>query len=128
MNYNPSEITIQTAPSSLSAASGSAMKTILRNDPGLILQLLLVLPIVTAGVLFNLNAIQWVLVSFVTLIYLVACVVRTAALLQIKNDDTLNAFQVSRIKCMGNAILTITAGLSLITYLLVFVPVISQLL
>jgi len=117
MNYNPSEITIQTAPSSLSAASGSAMKTILRNDPGLILQLLLVLPIVTAGVLFNLNAIQWVLVSFVTLIYLVACVVRTAALLQIKNDDTLNAFQVSRIKCMGNAILTITAGLSLITYL-----------
>lgn len=127
MNYTQSDITIQTAPSTLSK-SGSALKTILRNDPGLILQLLLVLPVISAGILFNLNAIQWVLVSFVTLIYLIACVVRTAALLQIQHDDSLDSFQVSRIKCMGNAILTITAGLSLITYLLVFVPVISQLI
>ena len=127
MNYTQSDITIQTAPSTLSK-SGSALKTILRNDPGLILQLLLVLPVVSAGILFNLNAIQWVLVGFVTLIYLIACVVRTAALLQIQHDDSLDSFKVSRIKCMGNAILTITAALSLLTYLLVFVPVISQLL
>jgi len=125
MNYSQADTTIQAAPSGLTR-TGSALKSILRNDPGLILQLLLVLPIVTAGILFNLNAIQWVLVSFVTLLYLVAVVMRTAALLQIQHDDTMDAFRVSRIKCMGNAILTVTAGLSLLTYLLVFVPVIAQ--
>lgn len=125
MNYTQSEITIQASPSGLTK-TGSALKSILRNDPGIVLQFLLVLPIVTAGVLFNLNAIQWVLVSFVTLIYLAAVIMRTAALLQIRHDNTMDAFRVSRIKCMGNAILTVTAGLSLLTYLLVFIPVIGQ--
>ncbi len=127
MNSTQAEITIQAPPSSLHK-NGSALKAVLRNDPGLILQLLLVLPVITAGILFNLNAIQWVLVSFVTLIYLAACLMRTAALLQIHHDKSLKPFHVSRIRCMGNAIVTITAGLSLLTYLLVFVPIITHLI
>ncbi|MCP4310212.1 MAG: diacylglycerol kinase [Bacteroidetes bacterium] len=127
MNYTQADITIQDAPAS-QTRTGSAIRKALRHDPGLILQLLLVIPVVTGGILFNLNVIQWVLVGLVTMIYLVACLMRTAAVLQIHHDSSLTLFQISRIKSMGNAIVTITAALSLITYMLVFVPVIIELI
>jgi len=127
MNYTQSDITLQTRSTTLQK-TGSALARITSQDPGLVLQLLLTLPVITGGILFHLNVIQWILVGFVTLLYLGACVMRTASLLQIKHDNSLSTFQISRIKCMGNALLTITAGLSLITYLLVFVPAIMQLI
>lgn len=126
MNYTQPEIALQSASTPV-RKSGSAFATILRNDPSLVLQLLLTLPVIFGGILLHLNAVQWILVAFVTLLYLVAFVMRTAALLQIRIDTSLTAFHVNRIKSMGNAILTITAGVSLITYMLVFVPCILQL-
>lgn len=123
MNYTTPELTLQSAPAR-SRKTGSAFRSILRHDPSLVLQLLLTLPVIFGGVLMHLNAVQWILVGFVTLLYLGAFVMRTASLLQIANDSSLTPFHISRIKCMGNAILTITAGVSLITYMLVFVPII----
>lgn len=125
MNYTQPELTLQSAPVR-SRKFGSALKSILRQDPSLVLQLLLTLPVIFGGILLHLNAVQWILVSFVTLLYLLAFIMRTAALLQIRADSSLTPFHVSRIKSMGNAILTITAGVSLITYMLVFVPCILQ--
>jgi diacylglycerol kinase len=107
---------------------GLGLRKLLTTDPALTAQILLVIPLIAGGVALGLNAIQWILVSVVTLVFLMAGVFRGAALQQVRRDDSLSSFQVSRIKCMGNALITITAGLSLLTYLMVFVPRIIQIL
>ena len=127
MNYTQAELTLKAAPVPL-RKSGSPIGTILRHDPSLVLQLLLTLPVIFGGILFHLNAVQWILVGFVSLLYLGAVVMRTAAILQTKVDSSLTTFHIRRIKAMGNAILSITAGISMITYMLVFVPIIITLI
>ena len=92
------------------------------------MQLLLTIPVIAAGIILQMNMLQWFLVIFVTLLFLVAGVFRTAALLQIHHEPSMTPFQVSRIKSMGNALVAVTAGLSLITYLLVFLPIINQMI
>jgi hypothetical protein len=104
----------------------SALKKIFAADYGLVFQTAAIIPIVGASIVIQLNIIQWVLVLSVTLLFLICGVFRTASLLQIKRDRSLNAFQVSRIKCMGNALITITAALSLFTYMMVFIPAIAR--
>ena len=127
MEFAHPEVAFQASPSSLQK-SGSALKKIFASDPGLTLQLLLTVPVVAAGILLRVGVLQWFLIVFVTLLFLAAGVFRTAALLQLHHEPTLDSFRVSRIKCMGNALVTITAGLSLLTYLLVFLPVINTML
>ncbi len=127
MNYTQPELTLQATPAPLKK-SGSAFRSILRQDPSLVLQLLLTLPVIFGGILLHLNGVQWILVGFVTLLYLGAFVMRTAALLQIRYDTSLTSFHIGRIKAMGNAILSLTAGVSLLTYMLVFVPLIMELI
>jgi diacylglycerol kinase len=127
MDFAQPDIAIQAGTTSLQK-TGSALRKVITADPGLMLQMLLTVPVVIAGILFHLGFLQWFLVVLVTLLFLVAGIFRTAALLQVRHDNNLRPFQVSRIKCMGNAIVTVTAGLSLLTYLLVFVPVINQML
>ena len=126
MNYTQPEISLEASPAS-QGKTGSAFRSILRHDPSLILQLLLTLPVIFGGVLLHLNVTQWILVGFVTLLYLAAFAMRTAALIQISHDPSLTLFHISRIKAMGNGILSITAGASLITYMVIFVPLIMQL-
>ena len=127
MDYNHPDYTIQARPSALQNI-GIGLRKIFLGDPGLSLQILLVIPVITGGIILHLNAIQWVLILFVTMIFFVAGIFRGAALQQIKNDTSLTAFHVSRIKCMGNALVTITAGISLFTYMMVFIPRITPLL
>jgi diacylglycerol kinase len=127
MNYTQSNLTLGATPVPL-RKSGSALGTILKHDPSLVLQLLLTLPVIFGGILLHLNAAQWILVGFVTFLYLGAVVMRTAAILQTKVDSSLTLFHIRRIKAMGNAILSITAGISMITYMLVFVPLILPLI
>lgn len=86
------------------------------------MQLFLTIPIIAACTAFGLTPGQWFIVVLVTLVYLVASMFRSASLQQIALQPDLTPFQVSRIKCMGNAMVTITAGLSLLTYMLVFIP------
>ncbi len=74
----------------------------------------------------QLNTIQWVLVVLVTLLFIVAGVFRRAALLQVERQASLSDFHQGRIRSMGNAIVMLTAGISLLTYLLIFVPRITQ--
>jgi diacylglycerol kinase len=127
MNYTEANVAVQAAPTRIERTP-SPLVRVLKNDPGLLLHLLLVLPVIFGGFLLHINVIQWVLVGFVTILYLVASVMRTAALIQINHDRSLTAFHIRRIKSMGNAIVTITAGLSLITYMLVFLPVVIELI
>ncbi len=127
MEYNQSDYAIQArSPALQNVLVG--LKKVFTTDPGLILQLLLIIPVFTGGIILRLNAIQWVLFLVVTLMFLVAGIFRGAALQQIKRDDSLTDFQASRIKCMGNALVTITAGISVFTYMMIFVPRITPLL
>jgi len=108
--------------------SRSPIKVLLSNDPNLILQLLLAFPIIAGGIILHLNAIQWILVTIVSVFYLAACVLRSASLIQLKREKNITSFHASRIKCLGNALVTLTAGISLLTYILVFAPEISAII
>ncbi len=98
------------------------------TDPGLTAQLFLTLFIVAGGIALQMNAVQWTLVILVTLLFLGAGVCRTAALLQTRSDSSITSFQASRIRLMGNSLVVITAALSLLTYLLIFIPKIMVML
>jgi len=100
----------------------SALRKVFVFDPGLTAQLMLTIPIIAGGIVLHLNAVQWLLVIFVTLLFLVAGIFRTAAMLQMRHDSSITPFHATRIKLMGNSLVVITAGLSLFTYLLVFIP------
>lgn len=127
MEYTHPDIAVQANPTGLQK-TGYALRKVFSSDAGLLLQLLLTIPVVAAGIALHMNAVQWIVIVFVTLLFLVAGIFRTAALLQINHDRSLTRFQISRIKSMGNAIVAVTAGLSLLTYMVVFVPKISQLI
>jgi len=90
--------------------------------------LFLLLPLIAGGIVLQLNALQWALTLLVSLLFIVAGVFRKAALLQISHEANCSSFHVSRIKAMGNAIVAITGGISLLTYLLIFVPKIIALI
>jgi diacylglycerol kinase len=121
MDYINPDYTIQARTSSPQNILAGLRKVFL-SDPGLTIQLLFTIPLISGAIVFQLNAVQWALTMIVTLLFIMAGVFRRAALLQISNDSSISPFQVSRIKCMGNAIVAITGGISLLTYLLVFVP------
>ena len=127
MDFSHPDVALQARPSSLENVR-SGLRKVFTLDPGLPLQIFLTIPIITAGIVLHINAIQWILLLVVTLLFVVAGIFRTAALYQVKNDSSLSIFHVTRIKCMGNAIVTITAGISLFTYLMIFVPKITPLL
>jgi diacylglycerol kinase len=127
MDFTHQEYAVQVRSSALLNAL-SAIRKICSCDPGIVIQLILIIPVIAGGIVLHMNTVQWLLISFVTLIFIIAGFCRTAALLQISNDPSLTSFQVTRIRCMGDAIVAVTAGISLITYLLVFVPKITQLI
>ena len=124
MDYNHPDYAIQARPSTLQNVM-AGLRKVFAGDPLLILQVLLVLPIVTAGILLHINAVQWLLVGFVTFLFIVASVFRTAALLQVDHDSSLSEFHVTRIRLMGTAIVVITSGIALFTCMMVFVPKIT---
>ena len=127
MDFSHPDVALQARPSSLENVL-SGLRKVFTLDPGLPIQIFLTIPIITAGIVLHINAIQWILLLVVTFLFVVAGIFRTAALYQVKNDSSLSIFHVTRIKCMGNAIVTVTAGISLFTYLMIFVPKITPLL
>lgn len=134
VNLKPVAMNVQTSNAAIQAQiySGSVsrgpVRSLISHDPNLILQLLLAFPIIAGGIVLHINAIQWILVTSVTFFYLAACVLRSAAIIQIKREKKMASFQASRIRCLGNGMVTITAGISLLTYLLVFGPLVSALI
>ena len=106
----------------------TGLRKVFISDPGLTFQVLLFIPLIAGGIVLQLNALQWTFTLLVSLLFVIAGVFRKAALLQISHEANCSTFHVSRIKAMGNAIVAITGGISLLTYLLVFVPKIVTLL
>ena len=127
MDFSHPEYTFQ-ARSSAPRNITNSLHTVFFKDPELHVQLFFIIPVIAGGIILNLSAIQWFLVLLVSGLFIGAGICRTASMLQVKKDPSLTPFHVTRIKAMGNALLTITAGISLFTYLLVFVPKIIDLL
>ena len=127
MDISHPDYTFQARASSPRNISNS-LQTVFFKDPELHVQLFFIIPVIAGGIILNLSAIQWFLVLFVSALFIGAGICRTASMLQVKKDPSLTPFHVTRIKAMGNALLTITAGISLFTYMLVFVPKIIDLL
>lgn len=127
MDFSQPDYALQARPAVLQNVL-SGLKKVFASDPGLTLQLILTIPIIAGGIVLQLNTVQWVLVILVTLLFLIAGIFRTAALLQIRNDSSITPFQSTRIRLMGNTLVMITAGLSLFTYLLIFIPRITVML
>ena len=100
----------------------TGLRKVFISDPGLAFQLVLILPLIAGGIVLKLSAMQWTFVILVSLLFVIAGVFRRAALLQVSHESSYTDFHVSRIKAMGNAIVAITGGISLLTYLLIFVP------
>ena len=127
MDYSHPDIAIQARPASpYSLLSG--LRKIFLHDRSLTFQLFLMPVVVAAGIALELSLLQWALILIVTLMFLLAGVFRRAALLQVEQSRSYSPFQVSRITAMGNGIVALTGGILMLTYLLVFVPRLTQLL
>jgi diacylglycerol kinase len=127
MDYIHPDIAIQARTSSPRNVL-TGLRKVFISDPGLTFQILLFVPLITGGIVLQLNPLQWALILLVSLFFVIAGVFRRAALLQISHEANCSTFHVSRIKAMGNAIVAITGGISLLTYLLIFVPKIITLI
>jgi hypothetical protein len=104
------------------------IRKIVTDDGSVILQILFSLAVVSAGVLLDLNIFQWIFVSILTTVFLVTGVYRSAARLLTVYDDDISLNQAKRIKAMSNFIVIVTAGFTLFSYLLIFMPKINVLL
>jgi diacylglycerol kinase len=93
-----------------------------------LLQLLVTLVVVSAGILLGLNVIQWGMVTLLTSVFLFTGFYRNAAHLLTIYDDNITWDQAVRIKAMSNLIVVITAGMTFFAYLIIFMPKINQLI
>ncbi len=104
------------------------LRRIATEDGGFLLQVLLTIVVITAGILFDLNVIQWGLVVLLSSVFLFTGFYRNAAHLVVIYDDTITWGQGIRIKAMSNIIVTFTAGFTFFSLLMIFMPKINQLI
>jgi hypothetical protein len=104
------------------------LRRIATDDGGFMIQLLFTAMVITAGILLQLNVLQWIFVAMLSSALLFTGFYRSATHLLSIYDDSISLDQAVRIKAMGNLLLTFTAGVSFFTYLMMFMPKINQLL
>jgi len=98
------------------------------KDRSFLLQLVVNLIVVSAGIILELNVIQWGMVAMLTSFLLFTGFYRNAAHLVSNYDDNITRDQAVRIKALSNLIVVLTAGMTFFAYLLIFMPKINQLL
>jgi hypothetical protein len=98
------------------------------NDGSVIFQLLLILAVIAAGIFFRLNVLQWSFIALLSAGFLFTGFYRSAVHLLTYYDESISLDQAVRIKAMSNLLVTLTAGFTLFSYLLIFVPKINTLL
>lgn len=103
-------------------------RKIATDDGSVLLQLLITVAVISAGIFLQLNVLQWFFVMLLTLGFLFTGIYRSAARLLTFYDDEISLDQAIRIKAMSNIIVMVTAGFTLFSYLIIFVPKINQLL
>ena len=98
------------------------------EDRSFLLQIVVTLIVVLAGILLELNVIQWGMIAMLTSVFLFTGFYRNAAHLVTIYDDNITRDQAVRIKAMSNLIVVVTAGINFFAYLIIFMPKINQLI
>jgi len=104
------------------------LRRIATDDGSFLLQLLFTIAVISAGILLRLNVMQWTLVALLSFVLLTTGFYRSAAHLLTSHDDSISRDQAVRIKAMSNIIVIIAGGITFFSYLMIFVPKITQLL
>ncbi len=103
-------------------------RKIFTGNGEMLLQLLFIVAVISVGIFLKLNALQWTVVSILSLALLSMGIYRSAANLLTVYDQSISLDQGVRIRAMGNVLLAFTAGISFFTYLIIFMPKINTLL
>lgn len=103
-------------------------RRIATDDGSVILQLLLAVAVVVAGIYLQINVLQWIFVGILSSVFLFTGIYRSAAHVLTNYDEEITIDQAIRIKAMSNIIVMFTAGFTLFSYLLIFMPKINVLL
>jgi len=98
------------------------------EDRTFLLQVLLTMAVIPAGIFLQLNVIQWGMVATLSIVFLWTGFYRNAAHLVASYDDTLSWGQAVRIRAMSNITLIFTAGFTFFSFLMIFMPKINQLI
>ena len=104
------------------------LRRIATEDGGFLLQVLLTIVVISAGILFQLNVIQWGMIALLSSVFLITGFYRNAAHLVAIYDDNMSWGQAKRLRAMSNIIVTVTAGFTFFSFLIIFMPKINQLL
>ena len=100
---------------------------IVTNDGSVLMQIMLAIAVISAGIFFRLNLLQWSFVAVLTSVFLISGVYRSAAHLLAYHDESISLNQAARIKAMSNLIVVLTAGFTFFSYLIIFVPMFNTL-
>jgi hypothetical protein len=98
------------------------------DDGGFLVQLIFTIAVISAGIILHLNMLQWTLVTLISFVFLITGIYRNAAHVLTRVDLSISMGQAVRIRAMSNLMLTLTAGITFFTYLMIFMPKINQLL
>lgn len=104
------------------------IRRIATENRAFLLQMLVAVLVVSAGIYFGLNVVQWAMVTLLTSVFLFTGFYRNAAYLVTIYDDDINWMQARRIKAMSNIMVAVTAGMTFFAYLIIFMPKINQIL
>jgi hypothetical protein len=104
------------------------IRRIATDDGGFLLQLLFMIAVISAGIFFQLDFLQWSVVAMVSTAFLFMGFYRSAARLLTIYDDNISLVQGIRIRAMSNLLVVFTAGIAFFSYLMIFMPKINELL
>lgn len=104
------------------------LRRIATDDGSILLQSVFTIAVISAGIILRLNLIQWALVATLSFALLSIGIYRSAAHLLTSYDDSISWDQAVRIKAMSNILALFTAGITFFSYLMIFVPKITQFL
>ena len=104
------------------------IRRITTDDGSFLLHMLFTIAVISAGIIFRLNLLQWAVVAVLSSVLLFTGFYRSAAHLLASYDDSITRDQAVRIKAISNILVTFTAGITFFSYLMIFMPKINQLL
>ena len=104
------------------------LRRITTDDGSFLLLMLFTVAVISAGIIFRLNMLQWAVVAVLSSVLLFTGFYRSAAHVLTIYDDSISLNQAVRIKAMSNVLVTFTAGITFFVYLMIFMPNINQLL
>ena len=104
------------------------LRRITTDDGSFLLLMLFTVAVISAGIIFRLNVLQWAVIAVLSSLLLFTGFYRSAAHVLTIYDDSISLDRAVQIKALSNVLVTFTAGITFFTYLMIFMPKINQLL